>query len=420
MTVHHHQPPPTGVLLEQEERIPVAGRSVEVARPPAGYRHLPDLGIIAQESLDVRRLHAFPPPNDMSEPVRATMTPGGDLLAITQSGSAHMINHREKVNELLAYRSTDGGATWLGPTHPWVVPYNQHGFNPLVPRGASQIVAFGTEPTPSLFLPPHDGGIAMRRSDDDGHSWSEPEIIDPTNSPGFRGVGHMRGCETPAGTWLIPTYSVRNRPEGWPNRTDTQFVLRSEDQGASWELIPGPFPHGWQDRTYRRTLEGTILTLGADEVVMFARVPSGRMWELRSTDDGRTWSDPEPTSLRHPDAPPMVFWLGDGSTMVALIHNQGDGDWRGQADRRELWAAQSTDAGRSWSEPRLLMVDSTVPRAAPSTRDTARRVELSYADLVVDGDRLHLFLDHQKRQIFHVVLTTADLTAGATEEELAR
>ena len=135
--------------------------------------------------------------------------------------------------------------------------------------------------------------------------------------------------------------------------------------------LAGSHPHGWQVQPWQRTLEGTILSLGGTEAVMFARVPSGRIWELRSADDGRTWSDPEPTVLRHPDAPPMVFWLGDGSTMAALIHNQGAGDWRGQADRRELWASLSRDAGRSWSEPRLLMADSTLPRAAPSTRDAA-------------------------------------------------
>ena len=418
MIPHVHQPPPDGVLLEQEERIPLAGRPLEVADPPAGYRHLPDLGIIALDCLDVRRLHAFPPPNDMSEPVRALKTPGGDLLAITQSGSGHMINNRDKINELLAYRSGAGGATWHGPSHPWEVSYNQHGFNPMVPRGSTQIVAFGTEPTAELFLPPHDGGVGMRRSDDDGHTWSETEIIDPVNSPGYLGVGHMRGCEMDSGAWLLPTYSVRRRTNGWPNRTDTQYVLRSEDQGANWTLIPGPHPHGWQMQPWKRTLEGTILSPGGSEAVMFARVPSGRMWELRSADDGRTWSDPEPTVLRHPDAPPMVFWLGDGSTMVALIHNQGSGDWRGQADRRELWACLSRDEGRSWSPPRLLLADTTVPCAAPSTRDPKRRVELSYADLVVDGDRLHLFLDHQKRQIFHIMLMEADLSAGATEQDL--
>ena len=334
MTVHVHQPPPTGVLLEQEERIPVAGRSLEVAHPPTGYRHLPDLGIIASDRLDVRRLHAFPPPNDMSEPVRALKTPGGDLLAITQSGSGHMINNPEKINELLAYRSGDGGATWQGPAHPWEVPYNQHGFNPLVPRGSTRIVAFGTEPTPELFLPPHDGGIGVRRSDDDGHTWSEVEIIDPVNSRGYCGVGHMRGCEMDSGAWLLPTYSVRKRTDR-PGRTDTQFVLRSEDRGASWTLIPGPHPHGWQTQPWQRTLEGTILSLGGSDAVMFARVPSGRMWELRSADDGRTWSDPEPTVLRHPDAPPMVFWLADGSY---------DGGADPQPGRRETGAARPTAA----------------------------------------------------------------------------
>ena len=167
----------------------------------------------------MRRLHAFPPPNDMSEPVRALKTPGGDLLAITQSGAGHMINNHDKINELLAYRSGDGGATWKGPAHPWEVPYNQHGFNPIVPRGSTQIVAFGTEPTPELFLPPHDGGIGVRRSDDDGHTWSEVEILDPVNSRGYCGVGHMRGCEMDSGAWLLPTYSVRkpDRPAG-PHR----------------------------------------------------------------------------------------------------------------------------------------------------------------------------------------------------------
>ena len=93
------------------------------------------------------------------------------------------------------------------------VPYNQHGFNPFVPRGSSEIVAFGTEPTPELFLPPHDGGIGVRRSNDDGHTWSGVEIIDPVNSRGYCGVGHMRGCEMDSGAWLLPTYSVRNRTD---------------------------------------------------------------------------------------------------------------------------------------------------------------------------------------------------------------
>jgi predicted neuraminidase len=326
-----------------------------------------------------------------------------------------MINHLSKVNELLASRSSDRGRTWAGPTSPWWVPYNQHAFNPLQPRGGKRIVAFCTEPRPDLFHPPHDGGIAMRTSDDQGFSWSAPAILQPTNDPGYRGVGHMRGCETDAGTWLIPTYSVRAGKGGWPNREDTQYVLRSEDRGRSWALLPGPRPKGWSVEPYHRMLEGQILNLGKNRAVMYARVPSGYLWELRTFDDGRTWTRPKSTTLVHPDAPPMIFKLADGKTLAALIHNQPVSPHRAEyalADRRELWVCLSDDDGATWSEPRFLLGD-----AARSLPPYAWN-EVSYCDLLADGGELHLFFDHQKRQILYARFSEADLKSLPTRSEI--
>ena len=98
-------------MLEQEERIP-AGHSIEVADPPAGYRHLPDLGIIALDCLDVRRLHAFPPPNDMSEPVRALKTPGGDLLDTRGNAQPAQLNNRRSQS---TSRTASGASTFRSP-----------------------------------------------------------------------------------------------------------------------------------------------------------------------------------------------------------------------------------------------------------------------------------------------------------------
>ena len=47
---------------------------------------------------------------------------------------------------MVAYRSADRGKTWTGPKTAWKLPYNQHGFVPLVPRGSKRLYAFGTEP----------------------------------------------------------------------------------------------------------------------------------------------------------------------------------------------------------------------------------------------------------------------------------
>jgi len=52
----------------------------------------------------------------------------------------------EKVNDMLAYRSRDGGRTWAGEGIAFAIDYNQHGFVPLVPRGSARVYAFGTQP----------------------------------------------------------------------------------------------------------------------------------------------------------------------------------------------------------------------------------------------------------------------------------
>ena len=95
-----------------------------------------------------------------------------------------------------------------------------------------------------------------------------------------------------------------------------------------------------------------------------------------SADEGKTWTDPAPTPLVHPDAPPMLFLLADGKTLVAFHHNRHaksqyvglTANMEGQKDRSELWVATSTDAGRTWSEPRFVLANAfSSKRALPGT-----------------------------------------------------
>ena len=73
---------------------------------------------------------------------------------------------------MIAYRSRDKGTTWTGPATAWNIPYNQHGFVPLVPRGSKRIYAFGTEPFFDKIEARENAPIGFRFSDDDGLSWS--------------------------------------------------------------------------------------------------------------------------------------------------------------------------------------------------------------------------------------------------------
>ena len=170
----------------------------------------------------------------------------------------------------------------------------------------------------------------------------------------------------------------------------------------------------------KRTLEGRVISLDGDNVVMFMRVPTGRIWESRSADDGQTWSEMVETTLVHPDAPPMVYGVDpdDPNSLVALIHNRTASHVHqnpSKDDRRELWVCRSTDGGKSWSVPRFLMANACTLRT-----DVYNWSEVGYADLLVDGTTLHIFLSHNKRQILYARINVSDLDSLLTQEELAR
>ena len=93
---------------------------------------------------------------------RATKTPAGDYLLMfptntreRPTGSAHYSGQNEKVNDMVAFRSSDQGRTWQGPSIAFDIDYNQHGFIPLIPKGSKRIYAFGTQPVWGLWSTEH-------------------------------------------------------------------------------------------------------------------------------------------------------------------------------------------------------------------------------------------------------------------------
>jgi Neuraminidase (sialidase) len=416
-------------------RMQIGGVPIDVNRLPKGLRHASDTGVIVPEWMEVRTIHRFPQPDASVAPVknirgyeepavayvdcpRPIRTPKGDYLLTVIAGKGHygFIDPHCKVNDILLYRSKDKGKTWSGPTLSTSIAYNQHAWVPLVPRGSKRIYMFGTEPSPQDFTPPENAGIAFRYSDDDGHTWSGPERIRPKNDPGFQGMWCIRMTETPDGAWLLAPHAGTYDPARTYKLTSTTlFVMRSEDQGKNWTLLPGARPKGWQWQPAHRMDEGRPLALGGGKVVLFTRTEQGHLWQLRSNDDGRTWSDPAPTPLVHPDAPPMIEMLSDGKTIIALHHNRGKGGFFNIDDRSELWMALSHDGGVTWTEPRFLMSSAT----ATSRKLAGNLVSsLTYCDLIAEDGVLNIFLPHLWRQVLQVRMKESELEKLPTRRDL--
>ncbi len=368
-----------------------------------------ELGLLRHEALQGQVVHVAKEGVRGLFETRAVRTPKGDLLLMFPEGN-HYAAGAGKVNDLLAYRSSDDGKTWRGPNVPFKIDYSQHGLIPLIPRGSGRIYAFGTQPIPNEYTREkgkfENTPIGFRWSDDDGHSWSDVTLIKPVNDPGFLGMSVMRMCETGSGAWILGSHAADWSKQPLETR---QYLLRSDNQGKTWTLLPGKGAEGWQAPELKLMDEGRAIWVGGDEVFFMARTPTGRLWTSRSFDDGRTWPAPLPSPIVHPDAPPMLFHLSDGKTLIAFIHNRHagtkyiglSGTMDGMRDRSEIWVTLSRDGGRQWSEPRFLFASATAP---DPLKNGWFNHQVSYLDAVIDRGTIHVFCPHLWKRVLHLTI----------------
>jgi hypothetical protein len=323
-------------------------------------------------------------------------------------------SHKSKGNSVYVYRSDDAWS-WGTAELAWDVPYSQHAAIPFIPAGSSDLYAFGTEPRHDVFDGEENAAIGFRVSRDSGRTWSDVQLIAPVNDPGFQGMSAMRMAETDDGAWLIGSHAGTWYGSGESRSVSTrQYLLRSEDRGATWHVQPAARPDGWFVQGFDRMDEGRPINLGGGEILFLVRTPTGFLWELRSFDNGRTWSEPAPTTLAHPDAPPMIAAL-DAETLVVFHHNRAVPGKFSHTNRVELWVSLSRDKGHTWGEPRFVIANACeAPRLSGWGGSTPM---VSYADILVEDGTVHLFLDHQMRQVLQARFALRDIESLPTRAD---
>ena len=260
-------------------------------------------------------------------------------------------------------RSTDGGRTWserLPTPENWATSKETPTLFPTVDGdGTKRIVMF-------------EGLRPARRavSEDDGETWSPLEPIG-----GWGGIVVMgdvaRVADAPGGK---PRYLAwfhddgRFFEEGGRRAAPVVFTLyqtESTDGGLTWAE-----PRAIRSGSAMHLCEpGLVRSPGGREIALLLRENSRRRPSqiIRSTDDGQTWSDPEPlreelTGDRH-----QVAVAEDGRLIVSYrrrspgkLDRPFDGDWVAWVGRYDQLTAASAEDEAETDRPLLArLMDNT-------------------------------------------------------------
>lgn len=185
-----------------------------------------------------------------------------------------------------------------------------------------------SEQNPILFIAPdgrlwliwtaqisgnQDTAIVRRRiSPDLGRTWGPIEtLFDRVGTSGIF-VRHPP-IILDNGELLLPIYYCHGTPgRKWVGDHDASAVRISADGGRTWQEFPVPGSTGCVHMDAQRLADGSLLGL-------FRSRWADNIHATRSTDNGRTWTVPEPTELPNNNASIQYAVLANGH--LALVYN---------------------------------------------------------------------------------------------------
>jgi predicted neuraminidase len=261
--------------------------------------------------------------------------------------------------------------------------------------------------------------VRRRLSRDHGLSWEPTETL--ADAPAGTFVRQPIHVHTD-GSWLLPVFHCRARPgQAWDGSHDDSGVLRSTDQGRSWQRIAVPGSLGCVHMSIVPAANGGLLAF-------FRSRWADHVYRSRSDDGGLTWRAPEPTALPNNNSSIQALRLADGR--LAMIFNASSAadaterreslyDELGDAsatpakapagERRAFWGAPrapmtlalSADDGLSWPWQRNLEVGDGWCMSNDSER--GRNREYSYPSISQGADgALNLAYTVFRQHIRHV------------------
>lgn len=251
--------------------------------------------------------------------------------------------------KIVASVSDDGGKSWSKPALVFDHP-NTEDADPNLLVDGDRVLAFSTTVPQPVKI---EQSLIYMRESRDGVNW-ENEVLLKTPRKYIAGKIHQ-GHRLADGT-LIFSYSWDTwADQGMPPATEGEMdiksgVLRSSDGGKTWiagadmySQIPKTSPHSTSGVD-----EAATVVLADGRLMTLMRTAGTKLFQAWSTDGGLTWDEPRASALTAHNSP-AALWKLDGSGDVLVTWDNSP------TGRTPLCAAISSDGGKTWSEPKVIV-----------------------------------------------------------------
>ena len=258
----------------------------------------------------------------------------------------------ESPARLVSIHSDDGGRTWSEV--PEVVVSNRGEQNVM----SVSLLRLQSGKIAMFYLVKHgfhDCRPYLQTSDDEAKSWSEPRLtIAP---PGYFVLNNDRVIQTSTGRLIMPLAFHRQKGPG--NHSYASFDGRaiamwfySDDEGKTWKEADD----WWALNAHTRTgmQEPGIVERENGHLWSWARTDQNYQYACLSTNMGKNWSAPQPTTLRSPASPATIERIPGTADLLAIYNDVSDVPPGRQRKRTPLVSAISKDNGKTWINHRVI------------------------------------------------------------------
>ncbi|PYV28538.1 MAG: hypothetical protein DMG24_01825 [Acidobacteria bacterium] len=318
------------------------------------------------------------------------LLPDGTLAAFS-------ISMHDGLQEVAARFSRDNGHSWGESQTLFRLPREAGGFgyfDVLVDRKGEVHLFFLCDANTGGALPiaakQHSPvketlDVWQARSRDKRKTWDPPKRIWEGRAGDLLSVVQLR-----SGRILLPISYLTSRT--WAHRgtgfdaftymgTYDSGVLYSDDDGETWRQSSAALKVPTPDLGTIGGVEPVVIQLKNGRVWMLIRTQMGRFYESFSSDDGTTWSRPEPSPIVSSEAPAGLIRLKDGR--IVLFLNNCRRFPYAYGGRHVLHAAISEDEGKTWRGYREAIRD--LLRNQPPPADGDFGAAYPFPALTADG-----------------------------------